>query len=163
MTEELLRSILKDELKTTIKEELSAALKTELKPAVERLDMMDKRLTKVESSITELTEQFNDLQGQFSKVQNQLNGIQEHLESLDNRLTKLELIIENCIEPNIKLAFEAISADAKRLKYAEDVPDLKSTVSDLYSSQKLAANKIENLRAEIINLSSRVTMLEKAQ
>ncbi len=141
MTEELLKSILKDELGEVLKNGFGK-INDNLGKIEVRLDKMDKRLLKAERGVTELKDQ---------------------LINIDNRLSKLELIIENRIEPSIMLALEAHSADAKRLKLAEDVPELKSTVSDIYSSQKHVAEKITGFKTEIVNLSERVAVLEKAQ
>ena len=99
-----------------------------------RLDKMESRLDKMESRLDNMDSRFDNMDSRFDKMESEMN---QRFDTLEKKVTRLEIIIENDIKPDIKKLSE------HQLGLREQLEEYKAQVDD-----RLGTSDLVNLLAD---------------
>ncbi len=93
-----------------------------------RMDNMETRMDRIETHMVSMDQRID-------KLEDHMVSMDQHMETIEQRVTKTEVLVENCVLPQLKLLAEGHTALSERLdqmdeKYAskEDVEILQMVV-----------------------------------
>ena len=99
-----------------------------------RLDKMESRLDKMESRLDNMDSRFDKMESRFDNMESEMN---QRFDTLEKKVTRLEIIIENDIKPDIKKLSE------HQLGLREQLEEYKAQVDD-----RLGTSDLVNLLAD---------------